>query len=245
MPINWNISSYTTLPSTQDKLRKILDETPHLNEGFAICAEEQSSGRARHGRKWEDGKGNLFISFLLRPEKDRSFCSQLSLIVGISLVEVIKDQINLNCNIILKWPNDVLLYNKKCAGILLEAMDIEQQEYPVIIVGVGVNISSAPIEMSACLNGYMNDLIVIDRFKASFFSIFENNYQRWKKFGFKVFKSCFLDYTYPKGSRIGVKIAKNSITGEFIDIDEVGNLKLLCDRTQKVRKISSGDVFLI
>ncbi len=242
MPINWNISSYTTLPSTQDKLREIIEYNPDINEGLVISAHNQTKGYGRYNRIWKEGEGNLYFSYLLKPKKDPCICSQLSLIVGISLFKTINNYIK--SDLILKWPNDILIGSKKCAGILVEAI-YNGQEYPTMIIGVGVNVKTAPMETSVCLNDYMNDLVIIDSFKARFLSIFDNNYQRWKKYGFKVFKSCFMNYTYPKGSNIGVNIDSNVITGEFIDIDEEGNLKLLCNKTQKLCKITSGDVFLI
>ncbi len=245
MSVEWAVSQYEILPSTQDKLKEDLFSNSNLQEGSVVCTDIQTKGYGRHGRKWKEGQGNLYFSYLLRPEKDRNFCSQLSLIVGISLIEVIKSYIS--DGVVLKWPNDILIDNKKCAGILVEAIDIEHENYPAIIVGIGVNISNAPLEISTYLNKHVNECknISIEQFQKQFFEFFDTNYSKWKELGFEAFKSSFIEYTYPKGSKIGVKIAENKITGEFIDIDNDGNLELLCNKTEKIRKITSGDVFLM
>ena len=94
----------------------------------------ETKGRGRNQNKWISTKGNLFLSTIIKPKSDKSFWHQLSVIVGFSIIQVLVD-IGVNSNLInLKWPNDILVDEKKICGILLESSD------NFIIVGIGLNI---------------------------------------------------------------------------------------------------------
>ncbi len=95
---------------------------------------EQTNGRGRMGRKWVDGKGNLAITFCLNniDIKDIGMVPQL---LALSLCEIVPDAK-------IKWPNDVMVNEKKVAGILAEAFENK------VIVGIGINVNNDGFDKS-------------------------------------------------------------------------------------------------
>ena len=92
----------------------------------------------------------------------------------------------------MKWPNDVFIDGQKCAGILIEAIYLNSNQYPALIIGVGVNIKNSPFDNSTFLNAHTENNIAIDVFRDQFLDIFSNNYSEWKKQGFQSFKDKFI-----------------------------------------------------
>ena len=131
-----NLNIFQTCSSTNDIA---IDKAKQgLPEGSSYLAYSQSMGRGRNNNKWESMNGNLFLSTIFRPEKEKNYWHQLSLIVGFSIFEVL---INLGIDanqVQLKWPNDVLVDNKKISGVLLESFN------NFVVVGIGLNISKNP-----------------------------------------------------------------------------------------------------
>lgn len=108
---------------------------PH---GTVAVAESQYAGRGRRGRQWVSPAGvNLYFSLLLRENIVPQKASMLTLVMGLSVQQAIKDICGVETKI--KWPNDIVLADKKVAGILTE-MHLEEKEAPYVIIGTGVNV---------------------------------------------------------------------------------------------------------
>lgn len=214
-----------------------------MSEGTVIQALEQTSGYGRYGRTWNGGQGNLMLSLLLKPILPKGQIATLSLITGLALIGSIKNFID-GDQLILKWPNDILINNNKCAGILIESIS-STDKAPYVIVGVGVNISSAPIDDASYINEHTQAPVDINQLKDLFLSNLESKYHKWQKHGFSAFREDYLNETYNRGTVIGVKLNQKVVTGAFKDIDSDGNLLILCKETQKLQKITSGEVFLV
>ena len=233
MAINWSINQYDSVDSTQNILKTTINDNPKTPEGTVICATTQNAGYGRHGRVWEQGAGNLYLSFLVKPDCDIDKIGQISLLTGLALANAI-DIFIAPQETILKWPNDALIENKKCSGIIIEAIDVG------LIIGVGVNIKSAPLEISTCLNKYSN--IELEKFRDKFLSCFSSCYTQWQKYGFKDLQGEWAAKTYSKGTDISVRLGGQNMKGKFESIDIDGNLLLMCDG--EIKKITSGEVFL-
>lgn len=122
--------------------------------GSLICSEEQTEGRGRVGRSWHSpANSGLYFSLIIRPRQPSKFWPLITHVSSIALVRTIQELIDTNLipgpmEIDIKWPNDVLISGKKCAGILLETLDDE--EYPAVVIGVGINVhqGSVPDDMA-------------------------------------------------------------------------------------------------
>jgi len=109
-----------------------------LDEYTVIDADTQTNGRGRLGRSWLGTKDNLYFSILVKPNK--SDIAIISLLVGASIHEALKEYINTS----IKWPNDLLINDKKVCGILLESVISDKVE--ALIIGVGINVNQLVFE---------------------------------------------------------------------------------------------------
>ncbi len=130
------ILRYDRVLSTQDLARELVALGAQEGVGTAIVATEQERGRGRHGRTWLSPRGGLYASFILTPDP------LLPLRAGVALAQALGV---LGIYARLKWPNDVLVAERKIAGILIEVVN------KCAIVGIGVNIEQAPLPTATCV----------------------------------------------------------------------------------------------
>jgi BirA family biotin operon repressor/biotin-[acetyl-CoA-carboxylase] ligase len=106
---------------------------------FVILAEQQSAGRGRRGRKWiSPFAENIYYSLVLRIDGGMRQLEGLSLIVGLAVLSSLREFGS--CDAGLKWPNDVLVGNKKIAGILLELVG-DPADVCHVVIGIGINVN--------------------------------------------------------------------------------------------------------
>jgi BirA family biotin operon repressor/biotin-[acetyl-CoA-carboxylase] ligase len=111
--------------------------------GTIVGADEQTAGQGRYGRAWHsEPESGLYVSIVLRHRFPPSTLPLVTLALGLAASEAILNVTDLDCD--LRWPNDVLIQSRKCAGILA------QLEGSAIIAGIGVNVnhSAFPPELS-------------------------------------------------------------------------------------------------
>jgi len=108
-------------------------------EGTVVTAAQQTAGRGRLGRTWlSEPGGGLYVSLVLRPDIAAGAAPVLTLVVGLGVAEAVQTQTGMSCDI--RWPNDILIGERKCAGILVE-METDQERVAHVIVGVGLNLN--------------------------------------------------------------------------------------------------------
>ncbi|MFY1634113.1 biotin--[acetyl-CoA-carboxylase] ligase [Solwaraspora sp. WMMB335] len=119
-------------------------------EGLVVTAERQTAGRGRHGRSWlSPARAGLAVSVLLRPDVAQpsrdwpavpaARFGWLPLLVGVALADAVAHLTGLPVG--LKWPNDLLIGEAKCAGILAEAASCAGYGGTAVVVGVGLNVT--------------------------------------------------------------------------------------------------------
>jgi BirA family biotin operon repressor/biotin-[acetyl-CoA-carboxylase] ligase len=112
-------------------------------EGVVVFAETQSQGRGRLGRKWvsQAGKG-LWFSVLLRPELPLQEATRLTVASGTAVRRAIEAQTGLEAEV--KWPNDILIGDRKVAGILTElGAELDRVKHVVLGIGLDVNLAAS------------------------------------------------------------------------------------------------------
>jgi len=110
---------------------------PH---GALFVADEQTAGRGRRGRSWQSPPGaNIYFTILLRPDFAPGLAPMLTLVMAHSVASAIRRLTGMEPGI--KWPNDVLLEDKKVCGILTE-MSVEREYIHYVVCGVGINVVS-------------------------------------------------------------------------------------------------------
>jgi BirA family biotin operon repressor/biotin-[acetyl-CoA-carboxylase] ligase len=125
---------YPTLDSTMEAARR--EAQWGASAGTIVVAEEQTAGRGRLQRNWISPKGQLAFSIILRPNMD--YLPQMIMISSLAVAYSIQKLTGLRPRI--KWPNDVLIGEKKVCGILIEN-DIRKNSLKHTIIGIGVNVN--------------------------------------------------------------------------------------------------------
>ena len=132
--IGQRVVYYPRLTSTMDVAKRKAQRG--AVEGTIIVAEEQTGGRGRMKRVWLSPKGNISLSVILYPSVD--YLTSLIMLASISVVHSIRAVTDLEAQV--KWPNDVLVNNKKVAGILIES-DVRGGKVDHAIIGIGINVN--------------------------------------------------------------------------------------------------------
>ncbi len=138
----------TTTGSTMDDARLAAEHAP---EGFVVVADRQDAGRGSHGRAWASPSGtDLYFSAVLRPPLPLAALGALTLAMGVGVAEAADALLSKGSRraAAVKWPNDVWLSGKKCAGILVESRASgERADFVVVGVGLNVNRRAFPAEL--------------------------------------------------------------------------------------------------
>jgi BirA family biotin operon repressor/biotin-[acetyl-CoA-carboxylase] ligase len=146
---------------TTSTMRLAAADAPH---GAVALAEHQTEGRGRHGHTWLDEPGRgLTFSVVLHPPPPVERWPELTVVAAEAVAEAIGDGAS------IKEPNDVLLGGRKVAGILAEA----KHGQPPVVLGIGVNVGSAPWPGAAAADADRLELLV------EILARLEVGYDRW------------------------------------------------------------------
>lgn len=131
-----NVEYLDKTDSTNIQARKLADSgAPH---GTLVVADKQEGGKGRRGRNWESPSGvGIWMSLLLRPQISSVSASMLTLVMAMAAGRGIRETTGLEC--MIKWPNDLVLNQKKICGILTE-MSTELMEIQNVVIGAGINV---------------------------------------------------------------------------------------------------------
>ena len=198
------IIHYEHVSSTQEIARELA--LLGTGEGGVIIAEVQEHGRGRHGRAWLSPRGGLYASIVMRPDPLLPLC------VGVAIVRALRE---VDIPAMLKWPNDVLVRERKIAGILIEA--VEQWA----IVGIGVNIEQAPLATATCVRGETSEPVTCDTLVGSILKKLEGVLsgeilETYKALSATIEREVRIEIEGAKGARV--------ICGRAIGVDRVGRL---------------------
>ena len=200
---NFTLIQLDKVNSTMIEIKKYLDE----NKNICMIADQQTEGFGRRGNKWISPKGNIYMSFLFKYNLSTDQHFLFSAVMVNSIVSLINRYVKEKINI--KWPNDILVNNNKIAGIMTEIVKLNEVKY--IIIGVGINILSAPkiYGYSTCC---LNDYVVNFKYKeillemiSSYFNEYEMIVQKkynkiLEKFRKKmVYLESYVDLLFPDG----------------------------------------------
>ena len=222
--INIDLNILKSCSSTHDIAKK--EAIKGSLEGSSYLSYSQSNGRGRNKHKWESLEGNLFLSSIFRPKKNKIDWHQLSLLIGYSILETLID-FGINRNLIeLKWPNDVLIDNKKISGVLLEAFD------DFIIVGIGLNVVKTPKSetkwKTTKINDHIKNKMSLEQISYIILNKIFHNYFIWQDEGFSYFKNKINDHIRYREQTISLTLnsSKKPITGIFLGLGEDGCLQV-------------------
>jgi BirA family biotin operon repressor/biotin-[acetyl-CoA-carboxylase] ligase len=221
---------------------KALHGAEGIGEGTLIIAERQSAGKGRLGREWFSPAGGIWLSIILYPQLSPSYISRITLMTAVAVVRAIKICTHIKSQI--KWPNDILINEKKVCGILTE-MSAELDIINWVVVGIGIN---ANIDLRDFPEDIQENTISlketsgkeISRVKLAqtFLQEFEKYYEKLKRKEFPFILKEWRLYSHTLGKKIRVDIGERIITGEAMDISESGVLILKKEDGELIEIIS-------
>ena len=135
--VRWRLRRFDEIDSTN---RYALDEArAGTAAGLVVVADHQGAGRGRRGRTWTAPPGSsLLVSVLLRPRLDADEVHLVTMAAALALADAVR--VVAGFDAALKWPNDLLVGERKLAGLLAEA-DITGGVVRAVVIGVGCNVS--------------------------------------------------------------------------------------------------------
>jgi BirA family transcriptional regulator, biotin operon repressor / biotin---[acetyl-CoA-carboxylase] ligase len=242
LPEGFRLHHHAALGSTNDEA-KILARAG-APAGTLVWASEQTAGRGRRGRVWQSPPGNLYLSLLLRPDGAPGRAAQLSFVAALGLGDALAALAGPSLQLRYKWPNDLLVNDRKLAGILLESDTGANDRVDFVVVGIGVNIVSAPDDVefpatSLAAEGVagITPPMLLEGF-ARHFGIWE---RCWRVEGFGPVRAAWLARASGLGETIRVRLERSTLLGRFLDLDADGALVL--DVAQGRRRVAAGEVF--
>jgi BirA family transcriptional regulator, biotin operon repressor / biotin---[acetyl-CoA-carboxylase] ligase len=229
------------VPETGSTNADLLERADQEPTGTVLVAEWQNAGRGRLGRTWTTPpRAALTFSFLIRPDLPAANRGWLPLIAGIATAAAVREVSGLDPR--LKWPNDVLLVNRKAAGILAEAAG------SVVVIGIGINVSSTEPELPPPGPGGLppTSLAVAGAHavtREALLIALLGEFERLSTAGYSpAWREEYLSWSATVGTAVRVELpGDKTLTGTATGIDDSGRLVVAPDRGAPVA-VSAGDV---
>ncbi len=209
--------------------------------GTIVIADTQSAGRGRDGHVWASPRGGLYLSAVVRPPLPLADVPPMTLAIGIGLCDAVRA---LGAPAALKWPNDLLIGDRKLAGVLVEAQS-QGGRLEAVIVGIGVNLTSAlPEELGAIA---LAEAAGRDVEREELLALVLANVELWLD---RYVAAGLPAIVPPWEDRMAIGLVARAtldgaaLVGELAGLDRDGAL-LLRDATGQLHRVRSGDVEVI
>jgi BirA family biotin operon repressor/biotin-[acetyl-CoA-carboxylase] ligase len=246
MVIGRDIRVFQETTSTNDVADKLGRDG--VKEGAVIFAESQTKGRGRLGRSWLSAQGKgLWFSVLLRPTLSPQAATQLTIASATALARALNQAASIRCEI--KWPNDILVKERKVCGILTE-MSAELDKINYLVLGIGVNINFHPSDFPPELRSIATSLAIETgtRLKraevaAAILRELDRDYSRVCKGQFEQVANEWEEHCTTIGRNVEIALGNRNVQGRAESLDSEGALLV---RTQHghLERIIGGDVTL-
>ena len=231
--------------STNSEALKLAEST---DKPTFVVAKKQTNGRGRIDRSWSDPSGNFSGSILIKIDEDLQNLALRSFVAALSVFDAIDQKIGKEHELLIKWPNDLLLNGKKICGILLETRNFGTVS--ALVIGIGVNLLSSPnlddvknitIKPGSILSetGIKIDPIDFSELIAHHYALRENQF---RTMGFSKIRETWMDRATKLGKRITARTPNSEYHGIFDSIDAKGQLILITNGEKK--KIAAAEIFV-
>ena len=213
---------------------------------FWVTASVQTAGRGRRGRSWVSEPGNLYATLLLSEPCPPARAADLSFVAALAVHDAIVAAAPACApRLLLKWPNDVLVGGRKCAGILVEGEGAAGGF--IAAIGIGVNCARHPGDAVFPATDLAAEGVVLppDALFPLLAGAMRRRLAQWGRgYGFAAIRADWLARTTAIGDQVKVRLPDRVVTGTFSGLDEAGRL-LLQAAAGTTEVIAAGDVFAI
>jgi BirA family biotin operon repressor/biotin-[acetyl-CoA-carboxylase] ligase len=239
--IGKKIYSYQILDSTNDTAQALAIKG--AEQGTVVIAESQSRGRGRLGRPWASPKGKgIYLSVILNPKLPPSATSKITLLASVATAMAIRRISSLPS--LIKWPNDIIIKNKKVSGILTE-IAAQPDTIKFLILGIGINVNTpkellppGATSISQELGQSISRIILVQELLRQI----EKYYLLFNHKGFEAIISEWQNLSATLGSRVKVTDLENFYEGQAIGIDKMTGGLIVREDNGFTHTVLSGDV---
>jgi BirA family biotin operon repressor/biotin-[acetyl-CoA-carboxylase] ligase len=218
-------------------------------EGTAVIADSQTKGKGRLQRVWHSPPGsNIYTSIILRPDCKPDQAPQISIAAGVAVAEIVSEY----CpgQVQLKWPNDVLLNDKKVCGILAQ-IKTSANGIDFVVLGIGINVNIGYNQLPPDIRTIATSLAIeagreIAR-QDVIISLYENLAKWYKQLlqrGFGAIKEKWLNLAPMISQQVQVMFNDEVVSGKALGLGDDGSLIILTLNNETV-KVSAGDATIL
>lgn len=241
--IGQTLYHFTEVGSTQEKVHMMAKEGyPH---GTVVLADEQTAGKGRMKREWNSLKGKgVWMSVLLRPSFPPQLAPQLTLVTATSIVKVLRKT---GINATIKWPNDIMIGDRKVCGILTE-MRAEQDSVDYLVMGIGLNVNQSREELPEELKQKATSLRIetgesrdLSELVTEILNRFEMDVDRFHEEGFLPFQQEWEEIGYKAGEWVSVSTWGTPWQARIIRMESDGAL-IVTDESGTEQRLYSAEI---
>ncbi|NOR44597.1 MAG: biotin--[acetyl-CoA-carboxylase] ligase [Candidatus Delongbacteria bacterium] len=231
-----NIINLETVDSTNNYLKDHLTE---FESGTVLFSTEQTNGRGRFDRSWFGEKyKSIFSSFLIKNISEPEDALRYSFLFSLGIKDLLSQYISAE-DIVLKWPNDILIGDKKITGVLSEFAQNS------VIVGIGINvlefIPEGKIEMPwTTIEKETGLKLDVEKFKFELIDHINNAFIKYNAEDPKNITRLWAEEAEILGKFVTVSHQNKKISGTVLSIDDLGILKIAYENN--IINISTGDL---
>lgn len=242
--IGKNLFYFESLDSTNTKAKELASKD--ATHGTVVISEEQTSGKGRLGRVFVSPKRKgIWMSIIIRPDIEPLKVPKITQVGAAALVKTFE---NFNIKVQVKWPNDIILNNKKLCGILTE-MSGELNKVSYVVMGIGINANLDKEDFPEDLRDKATSISIetgnyIKRkeFVSILINTFEKLYEEFvEEDNIKTSVSICRDHSLLIGKEIKIINRNEEIFAKALDLDENGEL-VVEFKDGSIHKIFSGEV---
>jgi len=231
---------FESIDSTNTYIKKNYFVLEHLSW---VTSTIQTDGKGRSSKFWFGDENSLLSSILIKEELPVELISMIPLLAAKSLHQVLS---NYHRDIVIKWPNDLLIQGRKLAGILVESVVIDN-EFKAVVVGFGVNLNQIVFpdhisDFSTSLSRETNQKYDINQILIKLNEQFIKDYEIFKKNHIEVIHYCN-DYLAYKNKPISYLEENKTLQGNIEYINNSGNLVI--SRNKEFIPLISGEIALL
>ena len=234
-----NILYFPEVASTMDTARDLARR--NCPDFTVVIAGRQTRGRGRLTRHWLSDDGGLYFTMVMRPQIPVQLSFRMNFLASLTLARIIRQMFQIDA--MVKWPNDILVAERKISGMLSE-LEAEADRVFFINIGMGINVNNDPSgtepgasSLKKIAGRELSKKDLLARFLEEFgqrlrSADFDNVVAEWKK------------YAVTLGRRVRIVTQREQSEGTAVDVDENGALVLELENGDR-KKIIYGDCFLV
>jgi len=231
--VHYLAETVSTMETARDLAR---GGCPDFTVVIAGC---QTGGRGRLRRVWDSQAGGLYFTIVLRPEIPPAWSYRYNFAASLELARTIRDLLDIRVDV--KWPNDLLVSEKKVSGMLSE-MEAEADRVGFINIGLGLNVNNdiaADIPKATSLSHFAGRSISRKELLGAFL---DNYHQRLTIGNLETVVDDWKEYTVTLNRKVTIETPVETVSGTAVDVDSSGGLMVRLDNGE-MKTVVYGDCF--